>query len=67
MIILLVSCQKNDPFSKFDNTETPVILGKGSLSRDSVQWNNFYVSKTKELYFTKMGKSASFIHKMNNN
>lgn len=63
-IILLASCQKNDPFSQFENTKNPVILGEGSLSRDSVQWNNFYVAKTKELYFTKMGKSASYIHKM---
>lgn len=46
------------------NSTVPVKLGERSLSTDSVQWNNVYVAKTKELYFTKMGKSASIIHKM---
>lgn len=59
------SCTNNNSaFSQFENTKTPVILGKGTLSADSIQWNNVFVPKTKELYFTKMGKSASIIHKM---
>ncbi|MDC6364872.1 MULTISPECIES: TolB family protein [Flavobacteriaceae] len=68
LLIVLVSfigCQNNTlPFSQFENATTPLVLGKGTLSLDSVQWNNVYVAKTKELYFTKMGKSASIIHKM---
>lgn len=62
---MLSACEKhNTEFSTFEQANTPVILGKGTLSLDSVQWNNMYVSKTKELYFTKMGKSASIIYKM---
>ena len=65
LLLLVTSCAKQkDPFLQFENTMTPQILGKGSLSLDSVQWNNVYVSKTQELYFTKMGKSGSIIHKM---
>ncbi|NAS29890.1 hypothetical protein GTQ40_02800 [Flavobacteriaceae bacterium R38] len=61
----LIGCKNNtSPFSQFDNANTPQILGNGSLSLDSVQWNNVYVARTRELYFTKMGKSASIIHKM---
>lgn len=68
IILAFSSCKKDrSPFSQFKETTTPVILGKGTLSTDSVQWNNVYVSKTKELYFTKMGKSASIVHKMDYN
>ncbi len=54
----------DDVFQKYATSTTPVKLGEGTLSTDAVQWNNVYVSKVKELYFTKMGKSASIIHKM---
>lgn len=65
IVIAITACKNNNsPFSQYDNASAPQILGKGSLSLDSVQWNNVYVSKTKELYFTKMGKSVSIIHKM---
>lgn len=60
----LLGCKQSSDFDTYKNAETPTILGKGTLSTDAVQWNNVYVSKTKELYFTKMGESASIIHKM---
>lgn len=63
--LALTSCKYNSsPFSQFEDATTPIILGRGILSTDSVQWNNVFVPKTNELYFTKMGKSASIIHKM---
>ncbi len=69
MIILLCllfwSCQSyHHEFKEYEKVVKPVKLGLGTLSRDSVQWNNAYVSATKELYFTKMGKSGSNIYKM---
>lgn len=66
VLTILTGCSKHkeSSFSQFENSKTPQLLGKGTLSLDSVQWNNVYVAKTKELYFTKMGKSASLIHKM---
>jgi len=63
--LVFMSCKNEDsPFAQFEYSKVPVILGKGTLSTDSVQWNNVYVAKTKEFYFTKMGKSTSIIHKM---
>ncbi len=63
--VIILNCKNtSDDFQQYANTSAPVKLGEGSLSLDSVQWNNVYVAKTKELYFTKMGKSASIIHKM---
>lgn len=64
MFLTGCSNHKASSFSQFENAKTPQLLGKRTLSLDSVQWNNVYVAKTKELYFTKMGKSASVIHKM---
>jgi len=60
----LTACNHSLDFEMYRNAENPIILGKGTLSTDSVQWNNMFVSSTKELYFTKMGKSASIIHKL---
>jgi Tol biopolymer transport system component len=63
--LVLTSCKNEDSFFlQFEDSKVPLVLGKGTLSTDSVQWNNVFVSKTNELYFTKMGKSASIIHKM---
>ena len=65
VFVLMMSCNNTaDVFQQYATSTTPVKLGKGTLSTDSVQWNNVYVANTKELYFTKMGKSASIIHKM---
>lgn len=65
LICTIYSCQtKPTLFSKYADATTPVVLGKGTLSTDSVQWNNVFIAKTKELYFTKMGKNASVIYKM---
>ncbi|MDF1698906.1 MAG: hypothetical protein P1U56_23835, partial [Saprospiraceae bacterium] len=62
---VLLSCEnRNSAFKEYDTAVKPIKLGVGSLSTDSVQWNNVFVSKTNELYFTKMGKSASVIHKL---
>nr|WP_298930910.1 hypothetical protein [uncultured Allomuricauda sp.] len=64
-LVLMLACNNaKGEFAQYANTRVPVKLGLGSLSTDSIQWNNVFVSKTKELYFTKMGKSASIIHKM---
>ncbi len=65
--ILFASCNKDGVFRQYEKATTPVKLGEGSLSTDSVQWNNVFVAKTNELYFTKMGKSASIIYKFDFN
>ena len=63
--VLVWSCgPSNDEFQAYQDSFTPVKLGAGSLSVDSVQWNNAYARATKELYFTKMGRSASNIYKI---
>ena len=63
--ILVWACESSyDHFEAYQDASIPVKLGAGSLSVDSVQWNNAYASNTGELYFTKMGKSASNIYKM---
>ena len=61
--ILLISCSENhkSTFYAYNNTTTPVILGKGTLSSDAVAWNNVYIPKTKEMFFTKMGDNVSEI------
>lgn len=64
-LLLLASCKKEAGiFDEYADATLPVKLGDGSLSTDSVQWNNVFVDQTKELYFTKMGSSVSIIHKM---
>ena len=64
-VLLVIGCHKgNDSFKKFENASIPMVLGQGSLSTDSIQWNNVFVQNTKELYFTKMDRSASVIYKM---
>lgn len=68
IVVFLISCKgKQDDFKQYEYASSPVILGEGTLSRDSVQWNNVFVSKTKELYLTRMGKSASIIYKFDYN
>lgn len=63
--ILVWACESSyDHFEAYQDAMIPIKLGAGSLSVDSVQWNNAYVTTSKELYFTKMGKSASNIYKM---
>lgn len=60
----LVSCKTStDPFSGYDTSAGPTILGKGSLSSDSIQWNNIYTPATKEFYFTKNKPGGSVISK----
>ena len=64
-LILNLACNNTtDVFKKYANATKPVKLGIGTLSMDSIQWNNVFVHKTNELYFTKMGDSASVVHKM---
>ena len=63
--ILVWACEYSyDHFEVYQDAMTPIKLGAGSLSVDSVQWNNAYASNTGELYFTKMGETASTIYKM---
>lgn len=50
-------------FDQYEETFTPVKLGDGSLSRDSVQWNNAFVEETQELYYTKSHATGASIHK----
>ncbi|RDY57742.1 TolB family protein [Flagellimonas nanhaiensis] len=64
-VAFLSSCKKQqDVFQPYSNTTVPVKLGEGTLSTDSIQWNNVYVAQTHELFYTKMGKSASVINKL---
>ncbi len=64
--ILMMGCTHTaDVFQQYATTVKPVKLGEGSLSLDSIQWNNVFVPKTNELYLTKMGESVSAIYKMN--
>lgn len=61
---VLTGCRDNvSHFAAYKDAEAPVLLGRGELSVDSVQWNNVFVPATRELYFTKMGRSASVIFK----
>ncbi|RYC51772.1 PD40 domain-containing protein [Flagellimonas olearia] len=65
VFLLMVGCTNTDDvFQQYATVTKPVKLGLGHLSVDSVQWNNVYVSKTRELYFTKMEKSTSAIYRM---
>ncbi len=64
MVLAFTSCIDNSsPFSQFDEITIPVKLGEGSLSTDSIQWNNVFVSKTSELYYTKNENEGSVIKK----
>jgi hypothetical protein len=63
--LVILACEKqNSPFFEYQSATSPIMLGNGTLSIDSVQWNNVFVTKTKEMFITKMGKSASIIYKM---
>ena len=65
LVIALMGCERHrSPFSKYKDVTKPTIFGKGTLSKDAVQWNNAFASVTQELYFTKMGESASVLYKM---
>ena len=52
-----------DVFQQYATKITPVKLGEGSLSKDSIQWNNVFVSKINELYYTKNIKTGAVIKK----
>ena len=62
--IILFGCNSYpDPFFEYQNATTPVMLGQGTLSRDSLQWNNAFVAATKELYYTKSHATGADIRK----
>ena len=64
--MFFISCEtkRKTPFIQFQNITKPVILGKGTLSKDSIQWNNVYVSGTNEIYYTQMEGYISKIKAM---
>lgn len=64
VFVLMMSCNNSaDVFQKYTTSSIPVKLGPGSLSTDSIQWNNVFVSKTKELYYTRNKRTGSIIKK----
>ena len=64
VFVLIMSCNNTaDVLQQYSITTTPVKLGIGTLSTDSIQWNNIFVSKTNELYYTKNSKTGSVIKK----
>jgi len=50
LFTLLMGCQR-DPLARLA-TAKPTLLGKNSLSRNSMQWNNAYVPRDREIYYT---------------
>ena len=60
---LLFGCSENhkSPFYAYNNSTIPVVLGKSTLSSNAIEWNNVYIPRTKEIFFTKMGENASKI------
>jgi hypothetical protein len=63
-ILLMISACKqsiSDPFSSYQAT-VPVKLASGTLSVDSVQWGNSYVSSTRELFYTKPGEGGASLY-----
>lgn len=64
VFVLMVGCNNTaDVFQQYATTIIPVKLGEGSLSRDSIQWNNVFVSNTNEMFYTKNEKTGSVIKK----
>lgn len=62
--IILSGCNSYpDPFFEYQDATTPAMLGQGTLSRDSLQWNNAFVAATKELYYTKSHATGADIRK----
>jgi hypothetical protein len=54
VFVIMLGCGETvDVFQQFATATIPMKLGEGSLSVDSVQWNNVFVSSTNALYFTK--------------
>lgn len=68
---IICSCKDNNQntFSYYEDAITPVVLGKGTLSNNFIGWNNVYVPKTKELFYTKMEGRISkiMVRKFTNN
>jgi hypothetical protein len=64
LIICLIGCARRDedPFESY-RSSTPVKLAEGSLSMDSVQWGNCFVSSTKELYQTRPNEMGASLFK----
>jgi hypothetical protein len=63
IFFLLFGCSENykSAFYAYNNSTIPVVLGKSTLSSNAIEWNNVYIPKTKEIFFTKMGENASKI------
>jgi hypothetical protein len=65
VFVLMVGCNNTaDVFQQYATSIKPVKLGEGTLSTDSIQWNNVFVPKTKELFYTKNKKTGSIIKKV---
>ena len=63
LVILLYSCSEDHKptFYAYEDATLPMVLGEGSLSNNTIEWNNVYIEKTKEIYFTTMGSNVSHI------
>ena len=65
VFVLMIGCNDTpDVFQQYATTITPVKLGEGILSIDSIQWNNVFVSQTNEMFYTKNEKTGSVIKKL---
>lgn len=66
LCVLVLGCNNTttDVFQQYASATTPIKLGEGTLSTDSIQWNNVFVTGTSELYYTKMTKAGSVLCKM---
>ena len=49
------------PFEIAEPTKVPKVFYQGSLSRDAVQWNNYFAKNGHEVYYTIQGKNRSYL------
>jgi hypothetical protein len=64
LLLSLLSCSttSNDPFKDYQS-DTPLLLAHGSLSTDSVQWGNCFVSATGALYQTRPNATGATLYR----
>jgi len=59
--LVLLSCTEKSPFEGYALNTEPVILDQGGLSHAAIEWNNAYLAKEREIYYTQMGAQNSEI------
>lgn len=54
VLVMTASCTHTvDVFQRYATAVIPMKLGEGTLSSNSMQWNNVFVSSTNEIFYTK--------------